>query len=301
MDLAESMPDSDLATLVREIAGPAIGTTIDDIYLAAGVKGFVEAFDYWYARVVRNTVPQYREKIVSRINPFVRRIEFDQIDAFGAASRLVDDWSNRNFVTAGGWAIEALATDSSSTAQKSAAEGIDLQRHDPETGAHHLYVLKSGPVTRNSDIIKALKVNSGKAERLLQQSSKGRDLQVVKNYAVASGRVSSTFEDGVRRPSAGELWSELLGLPEDEAVELALAMASVAAPLVKQDAGSHLQALKLLVFHYIANEYGEVDWEFIATRTLRARENWRIDDERRHAHALEMLRESGYRESGALV
>ena len=44
--------------------------------------------------------------------------------------------------------------------QKSSAEGIDIQRLDSGTGEYHLYVLKSGLVTRNSAIMKALKRNA---------------------------------------------------------------------------------------------------------------------------------------------
>jgi hypothetical protein len=79
----------------------------------------------------------------------------------------VEDYNSRNFVTAGGWAIEGLASNLNQTFQKSAAKGIDLQRSDPATNEHHLYVIKSGMVTRNSDIVGALKRHSRDAEKLL--------------------------------------------------------------------------------------------------------------------------------------
>lgn len=292
--ITDTSTPSEVAQAVRLVAGLDVEAGPADEYLYAGVRGFVEAFNYWYSRVVQKSVPDYRGKIVSRVNVFVRRIELEGHSAAQASERLVSDWSNRNFVTAGGWAIEALATDSSPTAQKSAAEGIDLQREDPVNGAHHLYVLKSGPVTRNSDIVKALKTNAAKAERLLQQAGKGTSKQVVKNYAIASGKTTSTFEDGVRRPSSGELWSDLLGLQENDAVDLALAMAAVAGPLVRQDAGVHLTALQLLVASYISDEHGELDWDFLADRTLRDKAVWAAEDRRRHKRALSELRTIGY-------
>lgn len=292
--MSESQFPSEIVTHVRQMANIASDVGPTDESIEAGIRGFVDAFDYWYARVVRETVPQYRNKIVARINPFIRRIEFDSMDSIMAAERLVNDWSNRNFVTAGGWAIEALAIDSNPNVEKSSAEGIDLERIDPTTGARHLYVLKSGPVTRNSDIVKALKTNAAKAEKLLQQSGRSRNLQIVKNYAIASGKTSSTFEDGVRRPSSEELWSELLNVEEDQAVELVLAMAAVAGPLVRQDAEPHLQAMKLLVGVYISDAEGQVDWDFVGDRTFRQKKVWQTEDSRRHELAVQEVRATGY-------
>lgn len=91
--------------------------------------------------------------------------------AADVATRLVDDWAARNFVTAGGFAIEELAIGVGENVEKSSTEGIDLQEYTDTGGTldYDLYVLKSGPVTQNSDILKALKTNSRKAEQLLRQ------------------------------------------------------------------------------------------------------------------------------------
>ena len=205
---------------VRQLAGlDSDGVGPDDLHIVAGLRGFAEAFHYRYTRVIREAVPQYRKLVIARINPFVRRIQLDTLGTEDVARRLVEDYDSRNFVTAGGWALEALASDASRDAQKSAAEGIDLQRHDPSTGDVHLYILKSGLVTRNSDIVSALKRHSRQAERLLRQ---GRSTgHVVANWAVVAGKTSSTFEDGVRRPSSAEFWGEMLGVDEVAAVDLA--------------------------------------------------------------------------------
>ncbi|MCX5068755.1 PmeII family type II restriction endonuclease [Micromonospora lupini] len=244
--------------------------------------------------MIRNAVPDYRNLIIKRINPFIRRIQLDGLTTSEAAQRLVEDYDSRNYVTAGGWALEALASDGSPDAQKSAAEGIDLQRFDPLTGDHHLYVLKSGMVTRNSDIVKALKRNSRQAEKLLRQ---GRSTGAVHaNWAVLAGKTSSTYEDGVKRPSSAEFWGEIFRLDEVQAVDLALAMAAVAGQMIKNDATGHLLALQLLVRDYIADRSEDhvVDWEFLARLTLQTPENWRAEDKARHVRALAQLTRTGY-------
>lgn len=286
-------PQADVVSEVRELSGVPNGRGPSDEHVYAGVRAFAEAFEFWYVRVIREVVFKYRKNIVGRINPFVRRIELNGLSALEAASALVDAYTSRQFVTAGGWAIEALATSASPTAQKSATEGIDLQRHDPVANDYHLYVVKSGTVTRNSDILGALKRNARQAEKILRQDrSTG---SVIANYVVAAGKTSSTFADGIRRPSSAEFWSEIFGLPEDDAVELALAMAKVAGDLIQTDAGRFERALKSLVATYIEdpNEAGAVDWDFLAKRTMRERSAWKDEDKARHRRALAVLRASG--------
>jgi hypothetical protein len=155
--------------------------------------------------------------------------------------------------------------------RKSGAPGLDIERIDKATGEIHLYVLKSGTVTRNSDILAALKRNARKAEALLKQSKAAKP--VVANYAILAGNLSSTFEDGIRRPSSAEVWSEMTGLPVPEALELALAVAAEAGRLVKPKASEHVEALKTLVADYIAKRdtSGAVDWEFMRNATFRIR------------------------------
>ena len=292
-DLDESAKSQVVAN-VRRLSGVAANHGPDDLHIWAGVRGFAEAFDYWYTRVVRQAVPKYRTLIIARINPFVRRIEFDGMDCAGTAWRLVEDWNSRNFVTAGGWALEEMASSASVDAQKASAEGIDLQRYDVGTGDYHLYVLKSGLVTRNSDIVQALKRNARQAEKLLRQ---GRSTGTVHaNWIVLAGKTTSTFEDGVHRPSSAAFWAEMLGLNEDDAVELALAMAAEAGRIAREDASQHLSAMKTLVGSYIANRSDPqiTDWEFIAQRTMRTKQVWTAEDVTRHKKALEALSATGY-------
>lgn len=258
------------------------------------MEAFVEAFDFWYIRVMREAVPDYRKLIVMRINPFVRRIECDGMNAVETARRLVEDYNSRNFVTAGGWAIEALAASGRPEVHKSGIAGIDIDRRDPASGEYHLYVLKSGLVTRNSDIIAALKRNARQAEKQLRQSRTTKSVRA--NYAIAAGKTTSSFEDGVWRPSSGEFWGEMLGLPEENAVDLALAIAAEAGGLVRSDAADHIEALKLLVADYIAERANprSVDWEFIAKRNMQKAPSWRQEDKERHMQAMDKLEASGY-------
>ncbi len=236
----------------------------------------------------------FRQLIIARINPFVRRIELDGLDSQATAARLVEDYNSRNFVTAGGWALEAMAGAAGVDVQKSPAEGIDLQRFEPATGDYHLYVLKSGLVTRNSDIVKALKRNARQAERLLRQSHGTGAVHA--NWVVLAGKTRSTFEDGVHRPSSAEFWAAMLRLDERRAVDAALAMAAEAGQLVRRDASDHVEALKTLVATYIGQRDApdQVDWEFIALRNMSEPAGWRAEDRQRHARAVETLAATGY-------
>ena len=243
---------------------------------------------------MREAVPEYRKLIIARINPFVRRIECDGMDTTQTARRLVEDYNNRNFVTAGGWAIEALAATGRPEVHKSGIAGIDVDRYDPASGEYHLYVIKSGLVTRNSDIISALKRNARQAEKQLRQSRSTKSVRA--NYAIAAGKTTSSFEDGVWRPSSGEFWGEMLDLPEGDAIELALAIAAEAGRLVRSDAAEHIAALKLLIADYIAERRnsGSVDWEFIAKRNMQKAATWRPEDKARHKQAMDDLKATGY-------
>jgi hypothetical protein len=286
--------DKALIDSARAAAGVAADEGPDDDHLLAGIRGFVSAFDFWYIRVVRGAVPKYRPLIIARINTFIRSWELEGLNSRQAAARLVEDYARRNFVTAGGWALEELAIASSATMQKSAAEGMDAQRLDPATNEYHLYVLKSGLVTRNSDIIKAIKANGRQAEKLLRQGRGTTSVHL--NYAILAGKTSSTFEDGVARPSSAEFWSDALGLPEPRAHDLALAMAAEAGRLVTSDASIHITALETLVQSYIGSrtEPNQVDWEFLKRRTMQVKAVWRDEDAVRHEAAQQALAASGY-------
>jgi hypothetical protein len=260
------------------------------------VQGFTEVFDYWYIRVMKEAVAKYRTLVVQRINPFIRRIQYEGADCATFAGKLVDDYNTRNFVTAGGWALEQLALRVNPDFQKSAARGIDMQRHDPSTGEYHLYVLKSGLVTRNSDIVAALKKHSRDAEKLLRQS--GQKGSIALNYAIAAGKTTSTFEDGVHRPSSAEFWSEVMKLPQEQAVDLALAIAAEAGRLVRSDASQHISAMKTLLVTYLADpkDSSKVDWAFLKQRNFRPKATWADEDKRRHKAALAALKATGYGE-----
>lgn len=258
------------------------------------VRGFVEAFDYWYIRVMRKAVSKYRNLIIGRVNPMIRRVEFETLAPNDTAFRLVSDYNNRNFVTAGGWALEALAIRICAQGQKSPTAGIDVQRYDPKTGDYHLYVIKSGPVTRNSDILASLKRHARRAEQAIRQSkSKGA---VHAYYAIASGKTTTSFEDGIFRPSSAEFWSQMTGLDEREAVALVLAVSQVAGSMVRSDASAHVQALQAVVASYIAKRDGinEVDWDFLAKRNTQAKPEWQVGDLVRHKEAQAVLARLGY-------
>jgi len=284
----------DIVANVRRLSGVEAGTGPADIYIAAAVKGFEEVFNYWYIRVMRDVVKKYRGVLIPRINPFIRRLQYEGTDCPTFASKIVEEYSNRNFVTAGGWALERLARSVNPEVQKSAATGIDLQRSDPTTSEYHLYVLKSGLVTRNSDIVSALKRNSRFAEKLLRQSDP--TAKVTMNWVIAAGKTTSTFEDGVRRPSSAEFWAEVMKLPENEAVELALAIAAEAGRLIRSDATEHIEALQTVVSAYVATSDHpmRVDWPFLKIRNFQPKATWSSEDKRRHAKALEAWMATGY-------
>jgi hypothetical protein len=280
---------------VRRLSGVEGGSGPDNDHIEAAVNGFVAAFDYWYIRVMREAIPKYRSVIVARINPFIRRIATGGLNASEVAQKIISDYGTRNFVTAGGWAIEELAVAVSQNTQKSGAEGIDLQR--AEGADYHLYVVKSGLITRNSDIIKALKRNARQAEKLLLQGQSTGGVHA--NYVIAAGKTTSTFEDGIRRPSSAQFWAEILELPEDDAIELALAIAAVAGELVRSDATEHILALQLVLADYISDRTDDsvVDWDFLARRTMREKASWIEEDKARHARAMDRLKNSGYGEA----
>lgn len=288
------MTPEDLALVqaARTSAGVNADEGPSDAHVLAGIRGFVDAFDYWYVRALRGAVPLYRTRIIARINTFIRLWELEGLDAPSAAVRLVEDYARRNFVTAGGWALERMAIAASISLQKSAAEGMDAQRQDA-AGDFHLYVLKSGLVTRNSDIIKAIKTNGRQAEKLLRQD---KTTKVHLNYAILAGKTTSTFEDGVARPSSAEFWADALGLPEPKGHELALAMAEEAGRLVASDASAHIGALEVLVASYISARDGsdEVDWDFLKRRTMQLKATWSKEDGVRHKEAQAALKATGY-------
>lgn len=280
------------ASAIRLSAGINTGDGPDDEHIGAAVAAFVETFDFRYIKVCRESVRKYRAVIIGRINPLLRRFQLEGLSATEMSDRLVSDWAARNFVTAGGFAIEALGI-ALSDARKSATKGVDLEWFDPVTNTYRLYVFKSGPVTRNSDILEALKRNTRQAESTLRADRSV--LGVTANYAIASGGTSpTTFKDGVQRPSSEDLWSELTGLPPEQAVGLVLSLAAEAGALVRHDAEGPLRALRVVVCEYIATAgSNDVDWGWIETRTMREKAVWKDGDRTRHKAAIEALAAAG--------
>src|SRR5688500_6150311 len=129
----------------REQSGVAAGEGPDDDHVWAGVQGVVAQFDYGYLRVMRDAPAKLRSLIIGRRSPFSRRVALVGKEREGVAARVVEDYDQRNFVTAGGWALEEIAVEASPDGHNSAARGIDTERI--VGGGHHLYVLKSGPIS----------------------------------------------------------------------------------------------------------------------------------------------------------
>lgn len=271
---------------------PAEGPTDADISNA--IDGFAQQFDYWFDRVIANAVADYRKLVIARINPFVRGIEYQGFSPQRMGRELVRDYANRNFVTAGGWAIEKMAIALGSKNAKAAAPGIDLHKIDPATGAQHLYVIKSGTVTRNSDILSALKRNAEGARKLLMQG--GSKVSVFANYAIAAGSTTTTYHDNIHRPSSAAFWAEVTELDEDKAMRLAYAISKAAADMIRREAQPHINAMELLVGTYVArsDEASEVDWDFLFDRTMKEKGSWKAEDKARHATALAALAATGY-------
>jgi len=289
--LAKS-PRSDVA-LVRTAAGLQPNEGPSDEAIESAIDGFAGQFEFWFTRVIAGSVPKYRNVIISRINGFIRPIEFDGLSATEVATRLVSDYVNRNFVTAGGWAIEKMAIALGTGGSKAAARGIDLHRIDAK-GDHHLYVVKSGKVTRNSDILDKLKQHAREAEKLLKQG--GAKIGVFANYVVAAGAITSTFEDGIYRPASGQFWSEITELPEPQALRLALEIARAGGLKVARNTDVHIGALCTLVNAYICSKEkpDAVDWPFLFIRTMTERKHWNDEDAARHAAAMKELKVTGY-------
>lgn len=292
-----SLPEArqaDLVSAVRTAAELAKDEGPSDAAIVAAVSEFAGQFDYWFTRVIAKSVTKYRTLIVGRINSLVRPIEFEGLSSREAAERLVSDYVNRNFVTAGGWAIEsmAIAIAGATGGGKASSRGIDLERTD--AAGRHLYVIKSGKVTRNSDILSKLKQHARDAQKLIQQG--GAKVAVFANYVVATGATSSSFEDGIHRPSSGEFWAEITGLPEPKALALVSEIAKAAGKQVTRNTDAHIGAMVTLVQAYIADPAAaeKVDWPFIFKVTMTKKEDWAAEDKVRNARASAALSATGY-------
>ena len=187
----------------------------------------------------------------------------------------------------------AIAVAGTTGGGKASSRGIDLERTDA-SGNRHLYVIKSGKVTRNSDILSKLKQHARDAEKLIRQG--GAKVAVFANYVVAAGATSSTFEDGIHRPSSGEFWSEVTGLPEPKALALVSEIAKAAGREITMNTDVHIGALVTLVQAYVANpaEPERVDWPFLFKATMTKKDFWKEEDLVRHKRAVAALSATGY-------
>ncbi|NJN64825.1 MAG: hypothetical protein HC882_08040 [Acidobacteria bacterium] len=133
------------AEAIRADAGLATGEGPDAPQIRAAVEMYVGQFDAWYGKQWQHILKKYHARITRRVNPFVRRAQHGDCSAGELAAAIVADWDSRNFVTAGGQALEALAIAIGPHCQKAIAEGVDIQRADPANPAtFHLYTVKSG-------------------------------------------------------------------------------------------------------------------------------------------------------------
>ncbi len=292
--------DEEIVRRVRERAGLQAsdgGPTDDEI--VQGVRGFAREFRFWYNRVLDEALRKYQVIIISRINPMIRGMQLEGLSCSDAAARLIADYAHRNYVTAGGWALEQLAIAASPRLKKSLAAGVDAEWHEPgPPPIVNLYMIKSSTVTRNSDILKALKSHGQDAHKRLIQTDKRAVVRVY--YIVTSGAKSSTYHDGVYRPSSAEFWAQAFALDHDEklAIDLALAMAQEAGVLLRQFANEDvLRALETAVGAYIAtnDDPDVVDWEFLAERNMIGSDESKAEGKARHANAQKAVKDAGYK------
>ncbi len=233
--------------------------------IQAALDTYVAQFDSWYAGQLKRILDDY-VSIVRRINPYVRRAQYGDCTAHELAEAVVNDWDSRNFVTAGGQALEALAIAAGKDCQKAIAEGVDLQRTEPaDASALHLYTVKSGAITRNTDIVNKMKQNLRKAEKLARQNPGIKNVRL--NYATCIGTFRSTLADGVHRPSSPQFWSEVMELPEEKAIRLLWLITAESAKTITW-VKVNRQAVIAQVAAYIAKEGSDrVDWEFVVKAT----------------------------------
>jgi hypothetical protein len=251
------------AAAIRKAVGLGVGEGPSPERIQRAVQAYVEEFDRWYVDQWDRILKLYVKRVVRRANPYVRRAQHGDCTPAVLAAELVSDWDSRNFVTAGGWAMEAMAIELGQHCRKAAAEGVDIELCDPaEPSSVSLYVIKSGSVTRNTDIVGKMKDNLRAAEARLRQNKKVK--HVTLNYATCVGTLATTFADGVRRPSSAAFWAEITGTEEERAMALVWAVASKAAESIVRPTRLR-DALIAQVATYVAREDapGRVDWEFL--------------------------------------
>ena len=297
--------EAELADNVRKRCSLRKGQGPSDEDIARAVINFAKAFDYWYTRVLKDTVSSYRARLISRINPVVRRFQYEALNCQDFSARIVEDYDRRNFVTAGGWALETLAlsirpesldgSGRGSRTSKSEGTGIDIRVHNSSKNQYSFYVLKSGTVTRNSDILDKLKHNLKRARALVLQNNSRASVTL--NMAVCTGRIKkSDPSDEIRRPSSAEFWSEIIGLAEEKALNLISAIVSEAHSVHDREVRDHVRALETLVSAYLSKKDAPeiVDWDFLNQRNFQAKQLWSEEDRERHKRATSILKGTGY-------
>ena len=73
--------DAQIVGRVRRASNVPSGTGPRDEWVVAAARGFVEVFDYWYIRVMKGAVPKYRTVLIQRINPIIRRMQYETLDS----------------------------------------------------------------------------------------------------------------------------------------------------------------------------------------------------------------------------
>lgn len=273
------------AEQLREEANLAEGEGPSAEQIQAAIDIYVGQFRTWYEKQLKQIAEKYDERIVRRINPYVRRAYRRDCTAEQLAESIVADWDSRNFVTAGGQALEALAIAIGKDCQKAIAEGIDIQRVAPEDPATiHLYTVKSGSITRNTDIVGKMKQNLRRAERLAKQNPAVGNVRL--NYATCVGKFTSTLADGVHRPSSARFWSEVMDIPEDQAIKLLWLVTDEGAKSVSRSEARR-RALIAQVATYIAKEEDPrvVDWDFLVKVATTPWRSYEEEHRRRDAAA----------------
>ena len=252
----------------------------------AALDVYVRQFDWWYGKQWQTILGNYVTRIVRRVNPFVRRAQHGDCSSRDLAEAVVGDWDSRNFVTAGGQALEALAIAIGKNCQKAIAEGVDIQRVEPgDPSKLHLYTVKSGAVTRNTDIVSKMKINLRKAEKLARQNPGMGTVRL--SYATCVGTLATTLADGVYRPSSAQFWSEVMELPEDKAVRLLWAVTEDAAQWIQWPERNRRALIdQVTVYVGVVGAPERVDWEFLVRVVTQPPSAYRAEHVTRHGLAM---------------
>lgn len=269
------------AQKIRASVGLAKGVGPSPDRIQAAVQTYVEQFDFWYTKQWTSILDDYVERVVRRSNPYVRRTQHGDCTPTELAEALVSDWDSRNFVTAGGQALEAMAIAIGEHCKKAAAEGVDIERREPsDPSTVHLYVVKSGAVTRNTDIVGKMKQNLRAAAKRLKQNHDIKNVHL--NYATCVGTTNSTDADGVLRPSSARFWSEITGVDEAQAMSLVWAVTGAAASSVTRPVKNRAALIAQVAAYIETTESSkQLDWGFLVQTVSEPVATYRAEHQRR--------------------